>query len=127
MPVAANAFVNRDYYPLVGVTDTLVLVFAEHGSATARPKLVLTAGESDTQVVVKSGRDLQINLFTLTETINLPQYSSQVDRGLPITAAATTNIVTVITVTRGKISVTIDSPIQFRSYLQQPMINPPLN
>lgn len=127
MPVAANAYISRDFYPLVGVTDTLMLVFAEHGSSTARPRIIVTAGEADTQIVVKSGQDLSINLFTLTETITLPGYGSQIDRPLPITGAATINDVTVITVLRGKVSVTIDSPILCRSYLQQPMINPPLN
>jgi len=127
MPVAADQFVVRDYYPLVGVTDTLILVFQDHGSSTVRPNVQLTALEADTVAVIKSGQSLQNSLFTLTETITLPGHGSKVDRPLPITAAATINTVTAVTVTRGKVAVTVNSPMPFRSYLQQPMINPPLN
>lgn len=127
MPIAANAFVHRDCYPLVGVTDTLVIVFAYHGSAAARPRLTLTAGESDTEVLVRSGPDLNISSFTLSESITLSQYGSQVSRDLPIDSGDTVDDVTVITVSRGKVSVNIDSTIPMRSYLQQPLINPPLS
>lgn len=123
MPAAPNV----DTYPLVGTTDTLVIVFAEHGVSTVRPQLTLVAGVSDTEAVVRSGPDLEIDLFSLTETIPLPQLGSQAVRPLPITGGATINNVTVVTVNRGKVAVTVTGQLPFRSYLQQPTPNPPLN
>lgn len=127
MSVAVNAFAHRDYYPLVGTTDTLVIVFAYHGSDTARPRLTLTAGESDTEVLIRSGPDLNISSFTLSEAVSLPQLGSQLARDLPIDSGDTVDSVTVVTVTRGKVAVNLDSPIPARSFLQQPLINPPLS
>lgn len=127
MTTAVNSFIQRDYYPLVGLTDTLIIVFQDHGPSGVRPRIIATAADGDAEITIESGPDLNIDAFTLTETIAIPQHGSQVERALPITGAATTNIVTKLTVGRGKVSVNIFSPIPFRSYLRQPMLNPPLN
>ena len=126
MSTAYNAHVAVASYPLICETDTLVVVFRDV-EGSVRPRVTLTAGESDTVAVVKSGPDNNVTTFTLTETITLGQLGQQADRPLPITGAATTNTVTTVGVTRGKLAAFITSVGPFESYLRQPMINPPRN
>jgi hypothetical protein len=125
MTTATNAFIQRDFYPLVGVTDTLVIVFQEHGPSAVRPRVVVTAADGQADITIESGLSADIDTFTLTEAISIPQHGSQIERALPITGAATTNIVSSLTVQRGKVSVTINSSVPFRSYLRQPLLNLP--
>jgi len=123
----ADSHVFTADYPFVNVDDTLVLAFDAHGTA-ARPRLFLTAAESDTIVKLQSRNDFDVTASPpFSTTLNLTAFGQQAATDLPVGGAPTTQTVSAITLTRGRLSVHIASPVPFRSYLRQPMINAPAN
>lgn len=126
MSTTANAHMFTAAYPLVCTDDTLVLVFRDHGGAV-KPAVIITASTSDVLATIKSGADLDVTAFSITQAVSISQAGSQLKYDLPVAAAATTNKISAITVQNGRISVHVSSMVPFESYLRQPIVNPPNN
>ena len=112
---------RRHNYPLVNTDDILVMVWRDHLMSGALPVLFLQAlGSGGVVGELRSGPDLDIDAFTITLSISVPATGEVQQFNLPVGAFDPLNKVTVLRLTRGRVSADLRSPGEFRTYFKQP-------
>ena len=101
--------VKQDSIPFAETGRQIVFALRAPAMAGALPALHFSSLAANTQVIVKSGQGSNFASFASPTTINLAQHGQNARVDLPITGVMT-DVVTVIDVVRGPVTVAIISP-----------------
>jgi hypothetical protein len=111
--MSTGLYVERETHPFVAEGTEIMFIFRDGALANALPNLYITALENDCEVDVKSGFGGNTNAFTSTTNIMFAQKGQKERVGLPI-GGDIIDLVSVMEVTRGKVAVTVVSPLRVK-------------
>jgi hypothetical protein len=112
--VGKALYVEQEVVPFAEAGKEIMLIFQDHGPASARPIVCVTALRPNSQITVLSGKGGNTDAFTATSLLALADRGQKGRIELPI-GGDMTDQVSVVRVDDGQVAVSVVSPSRVKA------------